>query len=101
MTVGRRRGHGRDLRGRDGEGAGSVTWDGRGSSGAYVPDGTYDLALRPVDRASNRGSSITTAVVAYGALGFVASSAAAIHARDRDRFAATTKLSSGCGHLPR
>ena len=75
------------------KGAGSVTWDGRGSSGAYVPDGTYDLALRPVDRASNRGSSITTAVVAYGALGFVASSAAAIHARDRDRFAATTKLS--------
>ena len=75
------------------KGAGSVTWDGRGTSGAFVPDGTYDLALRPADRASNRGPSITTAVVAYGALGYVASSAAAIHARDRDRFAATTVLS--------
>jgi flagellar hook assembly protein FlgD len=74
-------------------GSGSVAWDGRASSGAFVPDGTYDVALRPVDRAANRGGSISTAVVAYGALGFVASSARAIYVRDADRYAKSTKLS--------
>lgn len=74
-------------------GTGSVAWDGRTSGGAFAHDGTYELTLRPSDRAGNRGGTLATAVVAYGALGFVASSATAIHARDGDRLARTTKLS--------
>ncbi len=74
-------------------GPGSVAWDGRAKSGAFVPDGTYEMTLQPVDPAGNRGGTAATTVVAYGALGFVASSAAAIHARDGDRLAKSTTLS--------
>ncbi len=78
-------------------GPGSAAWDGRTPSGVFVPDGTYELTLEPVDAAGNRGAGSATSVVAYGALGFVASSAAAIHARDGDRFAASTRLSFRLG----
>jgi flagellar hook assembly protein FlgD len=71
-------------------GAGSIAWDGRTPAGAFVPDGTYTVSLRPVDRAGNRGSPLETAVVAYGALGFVKTSVVAFHARDNDRLARTT-----------
>jgi flagellar hook assembly protein FlgD len=74
-------------------GAGSATWDGRSSNGAFVPDGEYSISLRPVDHAGNRGTSVATTVVAYGALGFVQTSRTAIHAKDGDRFAKSTTLS--------
>jgi len=74
-------------------GPGSIAWDGRTNAGGYVPDGAYTLALRPVDRAGNRGAALRIVVVAYGALGFVKSSATGLHARDGDRFAKTTGFS--------
>jgi flagellar hook assembly protein FlgD len=74
-------------------GPGSAAWDGRTASGAFAADGTYLVSLEPVDPAGNRGGAMATTVVVYGALGFVASSTAAIHARDGDRFAKSTRLS--------
>jgi flagellar hook assembly protein FlgD len=74
-------------------GPGTTTWDGRTDAGSYVPDGTYAIALRPVDRAGNRGDALSTTVVAYGALGFVATSVKAFFARDLDRYAKNTRLS--------
>jgi len=74
-------------------GPGTVTWNGRTTAGGYAPDGTYTIALKPTDRAGNQGSSLRTTVVAYGALGYVASSVRAFHARDLDRFAKRTTLS--------
>ena len=74
-------------------GSGSTSWDGRTDAGGYAPDGTYSISLRPVDRAGNRGTALGTTVVAYGALGFVATSVTAFHARDRDRYAKSTRLS--------
>jgi flagellar hook assembly protein FlgD len=74
-------------------GPGTTSWDGRLTAGGFAPDGTYTISLRPTDRAGNKGSSLTTTVVAYGALGYVASSVKAFHARDLDRFAKRTTLS--------
>lgn len=74
-------------------GPGSTAWDGRTTAGGFAADGTYDVSLRPTDRAGNKGGALTTTVVAYGALGFVASSVRAFHARDLDRFARRTTLS--------
>jgi flagellar hook assembly protein FlgD len=74
-------------------GAGSVTWDGRTDADAFVTDGTYSVSLQPIDRAGNKGASLATAVVAYGALGYVKTSVTAFHSRDLDRYAPSTKLS--------
>lgn len=74
-------------------GPGSIAWDGRTNAGGFAPDGAYTIALRPVDRAGNRGPTLEVAVVAYGALGFVRSSAGGMYARDGDRFAKTTTFS--------
>jgi flagellar hook assembly protein FlgD len=74
-------------------GPGAATWDGRTAGGGFAPDGRYTVMLQPADGAGNRGAPVEVAVVAYGALGFVRTSAAAIHARDGDRFAATATLS--------
>ena len=76
-----------------GAGPGSVAWDGRTDAGGFAPDGTYEVTLLPVDRAGNRGGTVAATVVAYKALGYVASSVPAIYARDADRFAKSTKLS--------
>lgn len=74
-------------------GSGAVAWDGRTDGGAYAPDGTYTISLQPVDRAGNRGTSLATTVVAYGALGYVTRTKAAFWARDLDKLAPSTKLS--------
>jgi flagellar hook assembly protein FlgD len=74
-------------------GAGSITWDGRTNAGAYALDGAYAIALRPVDRAGNKGEAIEVAVVAYGALGFVKSSAPSLYAQDGDGLAKSTGFS--------
>jgi len=74
-------------------GPGAATWDGRTAGGAFVPDGRYVVTLEAADRAGNHGAPIDVAVTAYGALGFVTASAAAIHSRDGDRFARSTTLS--------
>lgn len=74
-------------------GPGAATWDGRTAGGAFAPDGWYTVTLQPADRAGNRGAPIDVSVVAYGALGFVRTSAVAIYPRDGDRFAQTATLS--------
>ena len=74
-------------------GPGAATWDGRTAGGAFAPDGSYAVNLQPVDLAGNRGAPIDLDLVAYGALGFVRTSAVAIYPRDGDRFAKTTTLS--------
>lgn len=74
-------------------GPGAVAWDGRTDGGAYAPDGRYAVSLEPVDRAGNRGTAVETAVVAYGALGYVTRSRSAFWARDLDKLAQSTKLS--------
>ncbi len=74
-------------------GPGTATWDGRTDGGSFVADGAYEISLRPTDRAGNRGAEVATTVVAFRALGFVASSEKAIYTRDADRLAKHTALS--------
>ncbi len=74
-------------------GPGAATWDGRTAGGAFAPDGRYTVTLQPADLAGNRGAPIDVGLVAYGALGFVGTSAVAIYPRDGDRFAKTATLS--------
>jgi flagellar hook assembly protein FlgD len=74
-------------------GPGEAAWDGRTDGGAYAPDGTYTISLQPVDRAANRGTTLATTVVAYGALGYVTRTKAAFWSRDLDKLAPSTKLS--------
>ena len=45
-------------------GARTVTWDGRDDAGAYVPEGTYEVELRPRDLAGNVGQPIASAGLA-------------------------------------
>ena len=42
--------------------AGSVVWDGRNSSGAIVPNGTYTYRVRGTDNALNRSSIVSGTV---------------------------------------
>jgi flagellar hook assembly protein FlgD len=44
------------------EGATRSTWDGRNSNGKVVPDGKYDITVKPKDRAGNVGAAVTTTV---------------------------------------
>lgn len=47
-------------------GPGRVSWDGRASTGAYVPDGHYVLTVTPLDRARNAGPSQAFDVAVFG-----------------------------------
>jgi flagellar hook assembly protein FlgD len=76
-----------------GAGAGTITWDGRTSSGSYVPDGPYTVDLTPRDTAGNDGPALGADVVSYTALSMVRSSVGAFHPTDRDRYARTVRLS--------
>ncbi len=73
--------------------AGVLAWDGRTDDGAWVPDGTYSLSIRAVDRAGNRSDAQVRTVNAFGALGFVASSKPVFFPQDGDALASTTALS--------
>ena len=74
-------------------GANIVSWDGRNTAGAIVPDGNYTIHLSPRDAVGNTGSEATRPLTVVNLLGFVAASAPLFFPQDLDRFAPTTGLS--------
>ncbi len=68
-------------------------WDGRKSSGAYAPDGRYDITFVAVDAAGNASTPTVRTVDAYGALRGTTSSRIAFYPQDGDRLAKTTLFS--------
>jgi flagellar hook assembly protein FlgD len=73
--------------------AGTISWDGRDTAGAYVPDGTYTLSFVAKDRAGNRSVPQARSVNVFGALGYVASSKTVFFPQDGDSLGRTTTLS--------
>ena len=73
-------------------GGGTITWDGRTSSGAAAPDGTYAVTLVTTDAAGNSSAPQTRSVARFGSFGFVAASPALFFPQDGDRLAPTTSL---------
>ncbi len=71
----------------------SVTWDGRKTSGAYAPDGGYDVSFVARDRAGNTSAAQHRSVDVFGAMGFTASSKSAFYPQDGDRLGRKTVLS--------
>ena len=71
----------------------ALTWDGKASDGAVVPDGTYDIRLTPKDAVGNPGSPVTRSVTVAAFLRSVASSKAVFYPQDRDTLATGTRLS--------
>ena len=74
-------------------GANTMTWDGRATSGAYVPDGDYTLHFTARDRSGTSGTGLSRPVRVIGFLRAVRTSARVFYPQDSDRFAATTVLS--------
>ncbi|MBA2381873.1 MAG: hypothetical protein H0V73_07160 [Chloroflexi bacterium] len=72
-----------------------LTWDGRATGGAYVPDGEYLLRFTARDRTGNGGTGKVRPVRVIGYLRGVAASAKIFYPHDLDRFAPTTTLSFG------
>ena len=73
-------------------GANSVTWDGRSSAGALVPDGAYTIRLTGRDLAGNTGSAVSREISVVRLLGFVMTSYSVIYPQDLDRLAKSTNL---------
>jgi flagellar hook assembly protein FlgD len=74
------------------DGSATLAWDGRNDDGGWVPDGTYALSIRAVDRAGNRSDAQVRTVNVFGALGFVASSKVVFFPQDGDTLGSTTSL---------
>ncbi|MEO5940518.1 MAG: FlgD immunoglobulin-like domain containing protein, partial [Candidatus Limnocylindrales bacterium] len=74
-------------------GANTVTWDGRATNGAIVPDADYLLHVTARDVAGTNGAGMTRPVRAFGLLGWVATSVKVFYPQDFDRLAPTTVLS--------
>ena len=75
-----------------GASGGSITWDGRDTSGATVPDGAFTIDFVAQDRAGNRSEAQSRVANAYGSLGFVASSTKVFFPQDGDKLATSTSL---------
>ena len=71
----------------------AITWDGKGTDGAVVPDGTYDVRLTPVDAAGNAGSGVTRSVSVVAIVGTVTTSKSLFYPQDLDSVASGTRLS--------
>ena len=71
----------------------ALTWDGKGSDGAIVPDGSYEVRLTPRDAVGNAGSPVTRSVTVAALLRSVASSKAVAYPQDRDSLSTGTRLS--------
>ena len=74
-------------------GAFSIPWDGRDNDGVFVPDGTYDIRLVPVDGVANRGTSETISVRSIALLGAVKTLRTVFFPQDRDALGSTSVLS--------
>lgn len=71
----------------------ALTWDGKDSGGATVPDGEYDIRLTPRDAVANAGEPVTRQVTAIGFLRAVTSSKSLFYPQDRDALSTGTRLS--------
>ena len=71
----------------------AVTWNGRTSAGATLPDGFYAVRVAPVDAAGNTGEASERTVSLIGALRSVATSKTIFFPQDLDTQARTTTLS--------
>jgi flagellar hook assembly protein FlgD len=71
----------------------SVVWDGKTSSGAVVPDGSYIMRVYPVDAYGNAGTWAERVVNVVTALKSVKASVAVFYPQDLDTMAKTTTLS--------
>jgi len=74
-------------------GAASLSWDGKSSSGAVVPEGTYTARFAALDKAGNVGPAVDRRVDVVTFLSHVESSVNRFYPQDADRFAASTMLS--------
>lgn len=74
-------------------GANALSWDGKATTGAYVPDGDYTLHFAARDRVGNQGAGKTRVVRVIGLLSAVKTSAKVFYPQDGDRFARTVSLS--------
>ena len=67
-------------------------WDGRNSSGAYVPDGTYTLVYVPRDDSGLTGAPVSTETLVLTAAKLAKPSKSAFYAADSDPLAKRVKL---------
>ncbi|HYX11640.1 MAG TPA: FlgD immunoglobulin-like domain containing protein [Candidatus Acidoferrum sp.] len=74
-------------------GANALSWDGKATSGTYVPDGEYTLHFAARDRTGNEGAEKTRVVRVIGFLSAVKASAKVFYPQDGDRLAPTVSLS--------
>ena len=82
----------RSTRTTTGKGVNDVSWNGRTSAGAAVPDGTYEVRLTPRDAAGNDGATVKRPLLVDTTLGDVDASKILFYPQDADRLAATTTL---------
>jgi flagellar hook assembly protein FlgD len=71
----------------------AVTWNGKNTAGAVVPDGTYDVRLTPRDAAGNSGTGVTRTVTVNNLLGWVTTSKKLFYPQDLDGVSKGTRLS--------
>jgi flagellar hook assembly protein FlgD len=74
-------------------GASTVSWDGRGDDGTYVPDGDYALELVSRDPAANAGATFTTYGRVLTALRSVTVSRSIFYSADADSLAPSSTIS--------
>ena len=67
-------------------------WNGRNASGAYVPDGLYELTYVPRGADGSAGSAVSTEVLVLTAIKLAKPSAYAFYSADRDRLSKRTRL---------
>ncbi len=75
-----------------GDGHGSVSWNGKTTSGATAPNGPYTMALTPTDDAGNVGGSIADDVIVYASLKNLWASPSTFYPQDGDSVAKSTVL---------
>jgi len=71
----------------------ALTWDGRNSAGAVVPDGIYKVRVAGRDLAGNTGPALDRTLDVIAGLRSVATSKALFYPQDLDSLAGTTRLS--------
>jgi flagellar hook assembly protein FlgD len=71
----------------------ALTWNGRNSAGAIVPDGVYKIRVAPRDLAGNTGPALERTVDVIAALRSVATSKAIFFPQDLDSLVGATRLS--------
>jgi flagellar hook assembly protein FlgD len=74
-------------------GSGTLSWDGRTDAGAYAPDGTYTLELRPRDVAGNTGAVRTVSARLLSTLKTHKATPQVFYPKDGDALATQTLLS--------